>query len=167
MATTLSSQTKRPPTTLLARAPRRWWSWMLVFLAACHLRRKLLARFSAPRPATTLATRTLRPSCWDVWPCPTAWMGASLIQDVAPPRVLRHLDGNNASMFQVFEEFMELEDHGPPIRPYMDEVLKHSPTKHLSFVQLLKERGLVSFTRDHGESVSCFFVKKKMTCYVS
>ena len=23
---------------------------------------------------------------------------------------------------------------------------------------MLKERGLVSFTRDHGESVSCFFV---------
>ncbi len=62
---------------------------------------------------------------------------------------------------------MELEDYGPPIRPYMDEVLKHLPTKHLSFIQLLEERGLVSFTRDHGESVSCFCVKKEMTCYVS
>ena len=62
-------------------------------------------------------------------------------------------------MFRMLEALMELEDHGTPIRPYMDEVLKHSPDKYLSFVQLLKERGLVSFTRDHGESVSCFFVK--------
>ena len=70
-------------------------------------------------------------------------------------------------MFRNFEDAMELEDHGPPIKPYMDEVLKHSPAKYLSVVQLLKERGLVSFTRDHGESVSCFFVKKTMSCYVS
>ncbi len=87
-----------------------------------------------------------------------------MIQDIAPPRVLRHLEGNYVSMFRIFKEFMKLEDHGHPYKPYMDEVLKYSPDKHRSFVQLLKERGLVSFTRDPGESVSCFFVKKKMSC---
>jgi hypothetical protein len=85
-------------------------------------------------------------------------MVAPLFQDISPPRVLRHIEGANASMFPNFEEFIKLEDHGLPIRPHMDEVC--SPVKHLSFVQLLKERGLVSSTRDHGESVSCFFVKE-------
>ena len=87
--------------------------------------------------------------------------GAALIQDISPPRVLRHLEGNYGSMLRSREEFAELEDHGPPIKPYMDEVLKRSSAKYLGFVLLLKERGLVSFTRDHGESVTCFFVKKK------
>ena len=58
-------------------------------------------------------------------------------------------------------EFLQVEDHGRPIVPYLDQVLQHDSAKYRDFVLDLHHRGLVGWTRQPLERAAVFFVKKK------
>ena len=52
--------------------------------------------------------------------------GAPLLEEVVLERVRRYLERNYADTLRGYAEFLQLEDHAPPVRPYMDVVLERS-----------------------------------------
>ena len=56
---------------------------------------------------------------------------------------------------------MELVDHGPPIKPYMDIVLDRNRAEYPDFIQDIHRRGLVNLTLEPAERVAMLFVGKK------
>ena len=81
---------------------------------------------------------------------------APFATDVLPEKARRMLEGFEEYMLKSSEEYMEVIDHGVPIKPYMDPVLKNNPGTYRKFIGDLDKRGLLHYTTRPAQTVAIF-----------
>ena len=93
---------------------------------------------------------------------PTDITGAPLLDSVVLAGPAFFLQGDYTHMLKGERELLELADHGPDLRPYMDVHLRRDAAQYEVFVKRLLELGIFQLTLRPAEEAACFFVKKKL-----
>ena len=86
---------------------------------------------------------------------------APCLRSVLPAASSRLLDSFETHMLCSLQQRLEVTDHGPTVKPYMDPVLARNHGKYVGFIWDLLRRGVLQWTLRPAEFVGLFFVPKK------
>ena len=92
---------------------------------------------------------------------PSDVVGSPNVKDVVSSgaRVLFVLEDIRQRMLRSSHSLAEVRNGQPPIVPYMDKVVASSRPRHIQFVKIIHQRGLIRFLTYRNEEVACFFVR--------
>ena len=83
------------------------------------------------------------------------------ISTVVSPEAGKFIMEPDRWIVEADDELLRLANHGVPLRPYWDTVLRRSKGKKHLFNKQLHRAGLLTWRRRSRAAVGCFFVKKK------
>ena len=80
--------------------------------------------------------------------------GAPYLEEALPRSARKYLKDSFAPMLKSEAGMLELADHGVPVTPYMDAVLRRDRASYVQLVALLLERGILQTTVRPAEQAS-------------